>query len=218
MFYYEQASDISIMSNLTSSKPFYPTMKTLCEEQNQPRENNTIHNNGTTHTHQNGTALYNRNSKPIFARFENDESSVIAADTLHATTNESNSLTTVDENEETRFINNNNNNNHIKNNNNYKQNTKPFVRNRGNNNNSNKFRSHRNSLHASRRTNKPGTGATVDNKNALHDTDGEDEDEGDMLQNLDKIYKLDIFARTVLPLFYVIFTVAYFLFYSDTKL
>ena len=188
-------------------------MKTLCEEQNQPKENNTTNNNGnngTTHTLRNGTALYNRNSKPIFARFENDESSVITADTLHATTNESNSLTTVDENEETRFI--NNNNNHIENNN--KKNTKPFVRNRGNNN---KFRSHRNSLHASRHTNKPGIGATVDDKNTLRNTGGEDEDEGDMLQNLDKIYKLDIFARTVLPLFYGIFTVAYFVFYSSTK-
>ena len=199
-------------------------MKSLCEEQNLPNDNKNINSNNSSHenngtTHRNGSALYNRNGKPAFARFENDDDSTISP-ALHPTTNEPHSLSTVDENEETRFIN-NNNQNYIKkniniNNNNNNKNTKPSVRNRGSNS---KFRNHRNSLHGSRHTIKPGAGG-VNNKNASRDTNGagndEDEEEGDMLQNLDKIYKLDVFARTVLPLFYVIFTVAYFVFYSGT--
>ena len=187
----------SFVSNLSSlgcgNKPFYPTMKTLSEE-NEPEN----HENGTVHqTNRNGSAILNRNNnKPIFAKFENDKD----LDFQPAST-------CTEESEETDFINNkNNNNNGIYNNNKI---TKPFVRNRGNNN---KFRNHRNSLHASRHSNKPGSMNNSAARDTNEDSSGT-EDEGDVYQNLDKIYKLDIFARTFFPLFYVLYTLAYFIYY-----
>ena len=78
--------------------------------------------------------------------------------------------------------------------------TKPVIRNRVNS----KFNYHRDSLMENREKRKSDENP-AENEEKPHNP------------NLDKISKLDIFARTVFPLFYVIFTLAYFIYYFGTK-
>ncbi|XP_066920679.1 glycine receptor subunit alpha-4-like [Clytia hemisphaerica] len=77
--------------------------------------------------------------------------------------------------------------------------TKPVIRNRVNS----KFNYHRDSL--------------MEQREKKKSDESEESESKQYNPNLDKISKLDIFARTVFPLFYVIFTLAYFIYFFGTK-
>ena len=197
-------------------------MKTLAEEINANCiKNDTAKNtsdqppkdNGLAQKIGNGLAVNNGN-KPDSAKFENGK--VDLAHSEISVVENSEEETGFLENLNTNKIKNNNNNNNNKNK------AKPKVRNRGNNNNdTNKLRNHRNSLHASRHQMTNGN-SNDNSKVASSDVDVATsplakEEEETVYQNLDKIYKLDIFARTAFPLFYVVYTVAYFIFYFGSS-
>ena len=90
------------------------------------------------------------------------------------------------------------------------RNNRSILRNRTS---SNRFNNHRNSF-------------CIRNKRHSHhrrstEVSEQDADEEELAEmdnpNMDKILKLDIFARTVFPLFYVILTAAYFIYYTGTR-
>jgi len=85
--------------------------------------------------------------------------------------------------------------------------TQSILRNRSS---MNRFNNHRNSI-------------SIRNKRHSHHrisadvSEQEEEEIGTDYPNMDKILKLDIFARTVFPLSYVILTVAYFVYYMGSR-